>query len=185
MIDDVMANCKVRMDKSALHTRDQLSLIRSGKASPSLLNNIQVEYYGTPTPLNQIAGVSAPEARLLAIVPFDKTALPEIEKAIISSDLGLNPQNDGSIIRVPIPVLTAERREDLVKIARNYAEEGRIAIRGIRRDANDQLRKAEKDKEISEDESHRATDLVQKKTDSHIASIDEMLKKRESEIREV
>jgi len=185
MTDQIIANCKAKMDKSVEHTREQLSVIRSGKATPSLLNGVMVEYYGTQTPLNQLAGVSAPEARLLAVIPFDKTALAEIEKAIISSDLGLNPNNDGSMIRIPIPVLTTERREDLVKLARKYAEDGRISIRGVRRDANDQLKKAEKDKEISEDESHRAADLVQKDTNTHIASVDELLKKRESEIREV
>jgi ribosome recycling factor len=185
MIDQVIANCNTKMDKSVDHTREQLAVIRSGKATPNMLNGIMVEYYGTQTPLNQIAGVSAPEARLLAVIPFDKSALADIEKAIISSDLGLNPNNDGSMIRIPIPVLTTDRREDLVKLARKYVEDGRISIRGIRREANDQLKKAEKDKEISEDESHRAADLVQKDTDKYIASLDELLKKRESEIREV
>ena len=173
-----------KMLKAVDHTRSEMVRIRTGKANPALLDGLRVDYYGSPTPLKQIANVGAPEARLLVVQPFDPNSIAAIEKAIQSSDLGLNPQNDGHVIRVPIPILTAERREELIKVVRRFAEEGRIAVRNVRREANDQLKQAEKASEISEDESHRLQDLVQKETDDHISKIDELLKNREAEIRE-
>jgi len=172
------------MDKSVQHTRDEMLHIRTGKASPLLLDGIKIDYYGTNVGLKQIANVTAPEPRLLIVHPFDKNALAAIEKAIIASDLGLTPNSDGRVIRLPIPTLTTERRAELVKIVRRIAEEGRVAVRAVRRDANEQIRKSEKAGELSEDESHRLIDLVQKETDSHISEIDELLKIRENEIRE-
>lgn len=184
MIKELSTSIEDRMVKAVEHTRDEMMKIRSGKANPTLLDGIKVDYYGSPTMLKQIASVAAPEARLLVVQPYDVSAMSGIEKAILASDLGLNPQNDGRVIRVPIPMLTAERREELIKIVRRLAEEGRVSVRNIRRDANDQLKVAEKASDISEDESHRAQDQVQKRTDAHISEIDSLLKTREEEIRE-
>lgn len=172
-----------KMVKAVAHTRDEMMRIRTGKASPILLETIKIDYYGNPTPLKQIASIAAPEARLLVIQPFDTKAIHAIEKAILMSDLGFNPQNDGRVIRVPVPALTAERREEIIKIIKRFAEEGRVSIRNIRRDAIEQLRTAEKEKQISEDEMRRIQDLVQKETNKYTADIDLLLKNRESEIR--
>ena len=173
------------MELSVESIRNELAKLRSGKATPALLDNITVPYYGTITPLRQVANVSAPEPRLLVIQPWEKSLLGEIEKAILKSDLGLNPTNDGIVIRIPIPQLTEERRHSLVKLAKKIGEDGKIAIRNIRRDANEQLKKAEKDHDISEDEKHRSLDDVQSMTDDYSKKIDEILLLKEKEIMEV
>lgn len=174
-----------RMDKALTALSHEFGGVRTGRASASILDKVSVEYYGSPTPLNQIASVSAPEAQLLVVSPYDKSALNAVEKAIRSADLGFNPSNDGVVIRVPFPPLTEERRRELVKLCRHYAEEARVAVRNIRRDINDHLKRQEKDHEISQDDLHRLEAETQKTTDAHIAEIDEMLKRKESEIMEV
>ncbi len=184
MSNEIIDSAKERMLKSVEHTREEMMKIRTGKATSSMLDSVKVDYYGTPTPLKQIASIAAPEARSLVIQPFDKTAFSAIEKAIQASDLGFNPQNDGRVIRVPVPMLTVERREELVKVVKHFGEEGRVAIRNIRREFNDQIKKSEKDSEISEDQSHKQMDEIQKLTDKRIADIDALLKTREEQIRE-
>lgn len=174
-----------RMDKALVALGHEFGGVRTGRAAASILDKVSVEYYGSPTPLNQISSVSAPEPQLLVVSPYDKTALNAIEKAIRSADLGLNPSNDGIVIRVPFPPLTEERRKELVKLCRHYAEEARVAVRNIRRDANESFKRQEKDHEISEDDLRRLEAEVQKATDAHIAEIDEMLKRKEAEIMEV
>ena len=174
-----------RMDKALGALNHEFGGVRTGRASGAILDKVSVEYYGSPTPLNQIASVSAPEAQLLVVSPYDKSALNSIEKAIRSADLGFNPSNDGVVIRVPFPPLTEERREELVKLCRHYAEEARVAVRNIRRDANEHFKRQEKDHEISQDEMHRLEAEIQKATDAHISEIDEMLKRKEAEIMEV
>lgn len=174
-----------RMDKALAALGHEFSGVRTGRASAGILDKVQVEYYGTPTPLNQIASVSAPEAQLLVVSPYDKSALGAIEKAIRSADLGFNPSNDGQVIRVPFPPLTEERRKEFVKLCRGYAEETRIAVRNIRRDANEHFKRQEKEHEISEDELRHVEAEIQKATDAHIAEVDELLKRKEAEIMEV
>jgi ribosome recycling factor len=181
----VIANTKDRMTKAIQAFTRELASIRAGRASASLLDRITIDYYGAPTPVNQIAGISVPEARLLVIQPYDKSVLGEIEKAILKSDLGINPSNDGSIIRMAIPQLTEERRKDLVKLVKKENEEAKIAIRNIRRDANDDLKKLEKNGEITEDDQRGYSDDIQKLTDDHIAKIDQITKDKEKEILEV
>lgn len=173
------------MDKALSALSHEFAGVRTGRASSSLLEKIVVEYYGTPTPLLQIASVSVPEPQMLVISPYDKQAISGIEKAILASDLGLNPANDGQVIRLPFPALNEERRKDLVKLCRHYAEESRVAVRNIRRDVNDHLKKSEKAAEISQDDLRRLEVDVQKTTDAHIKDIDEMLKRKELEIMEV
>jgi ribosome recycling factor len=182
-VSDTPKEATAKMEKAVAHTRDEMMRLRTGKATPTLLDTIKVDYYGNLTPLKQIASIAAPEARLLVVSPFDASALSNIEKAIQASDLGFNPQNDGRIIRIPVPVLTTERREEIIKIIKRFAEDGRVSIRNIRRDANEQLKTAEKDKQISEDEMRRMQDVVQKETNKFTAEIDLLLKNRESEIR--
>jgi len=182
--EDILHATREKMHKSVAHTREEMLHIRTGKATTALLDGIRVDYYGTHVPLKQVAAVSTPEPRLLSIQPFDKGSLHAIEKAILASDLGLTPQSDGRVIRLPIPILTAQRREELVKVVRKFAEEGRISIRSIRRDANDHIKKTEKSGEISEDDGKRILEQIQKDTDHHIAEIDQLLKAREAEIRE-
>lgn len=162
-----------------------LATVRAGRANPALLDNIFVEYYGTQTPLNQLATVGAPEARLLVVTPFDKTAVGEIEKSILKADLGLSPSSDGNVIRLNIPALTEERRRDLTKVVGKYAEESRIQIRNIRRDANDQLRALEKDGSLTEDELRANEERVQKETDKYISEVEKIVKTKEEEIMEV
>lgn len=174
-----------RMDKAVAALGHEFAGVRTGRASGAILERVMVDYYGTPTPLLQIAGVSAPEPQMLVITPYDRSAMGAIEKAIRASDLGLNPSNDGTVIRVPFPPLTEERRKELVKLCRHYAEEARVAVRNIRRDVNDYFKRQEKDHEISEDELRRLEAEVQKVTDAHIAQIDELLKRKEAEILEV
>jgi ribosome recycling factor len=176
---------KDKMHKTVVALGHEFATIRTGRASGSIFEKIMLEYYGVPTPLLQIASVNAPEANLLVISPYDRTAIGAIEKAILASDLGLNPSNDGIIIRVPIPSLTEERRRDLVKMCGKYAEESRVGVRNARRDANEQLKKSEKDGNISQDDLRRAEAEIQKLTDTNIREIDDMLKRKELEIMEV
>ncbi len=184
MSHEIVKATHEKMTKSVAFTREEMSHIRTGKASPALLDVVKVDYYGNHVPLKQIATITAPEPRTLQIQPFDKSSLHAIEKAIMASDLGLMPQNDGRIIRLPIPVLTTNRREELVKVVRKFAEDGRISIRNLRRDANEHVKKLEKSREISEDESKIILDQIQKDTDHHITEIDHLLRAREADIRD-
>lgn len=185
MISDVLKDAEERMRKGVESLRKEYTAIRAGRANPSMLERVMVEYYGTPTPVNQLANISVPEPRMLLLQPWDKTALPAIEKGIMKSDLGLNPSSDGNVIRLIIPQLTAERRSDLVKNIKKKAEESRVAIRNIRRDTNDHLKKLEKDHTSSEDEVKRAQEDVQKMTDKFIKEIDQIMDTKEQEIMEV
>ncbi len=185
MIDDIIKDSKVRMEKSVEALRVQLTKVRTGRAHPSLLDGIMVSYYGADTPLRQVANVSIEDARTLAITVFDKSLTAAVEKAIMASDLGLNPMSAGTVIRVPLPALTEERRKSLVKLVRGEAENGRVAVRNIRRDANAELKTLQKDKAISEDDERRATDEIQKVTDSFVKKIDEVLAEKEKELMEV
>ena len=181
----LIADAKQRMHASLETVRRELAAMRTGRASLSMLDNIRVDYYGTPTPLNQIGSLSTPDPTLITVQPWDAKILPLVEKAIRGSDLDLNPQNDGKIVRIPIPQLTEERRKGLVKNAHKHAEEGRVAIRNVRRDVNDHLKKLMKDHELSEDDEKHALAEVQKLTDQHTNEIDAALKKKEAEIMEV
>lgn len=181
----IKSDSEDRMNKAVENTRLELLKIRTGKASTALLDTIRVEYYGSVVPLKQVASINTPEPRLLTVQPWEKNMIGEIEKAILKSDLGLNPANDGTMIRLPIPQLTEERRKDLVRLCHKLAEEGRIAIRNVRRDANDKLKKLEKDHDISEDQCHTAFDEIQSITDSHTKEIDDLLQQKEQEIMEV
>jgi len=185
VINDIIKDSKVRMEKSVEALKGQLTKVRTGRAHPSLLDGIMVSYYGADTPLRQVGNVSIEDARTLAITVFDKSLTAAVEKAIMASDLGLNPMSAGTVIRVPLPPLTEERRKSLVKLVRNEAEGGRVAVRNIRRDANADLKTLQKDKEISEDDERRATDEIQKITDSFIKRIDEVLAEKEKELMEV
>lgn len=185
MIDQIMQDGKTKMEEVIAATKRAFSSVRTGRANPGLLDRIIVSYYGTPTPLNQMASISVPEARLLVVTPWDKSALKDIEKAILASDLGLVPNNDGSVIRLAIPALTEERRKELVRVVRKDAEDYRVRVRNIRRDLNDTSKKLEKSGDISEDEMHRVQDEIQELTDSFIAEIDELLEAKEKEIMEV
>ncbi len=184
-MDEIIANAEKRMKKSVEAFNKELSTLRAGRAVPSLLDKIIVDYYNTPTPLNQLATITAPEPRLLVIQPWDKNALKDIEKAIMKSDLGLTPNSDGSIIRLTIPQLTEERRKELVKVVRKKAEESKVAIRNIRRDANDQLKSQEKGGHISEDELRIAQEEVQELTSKQTEEVDKYLEVKEKEIMEV
>nr|WP_304363938.1 ribosome recycling factor [Gilliamella apicola] len=184
MLNEIQKEAQMRMEKSIDAFQNHISKVRTGRASPSLLDGIMVEYYGSPTPLRQLANVVAEDARTLAITVFDKSLTPAIEKAILTSDLGLNPASAGTVIRVPLPPLTEERRRDLTKIVRNEAEQGRVSIRNIRRDANDQIKALLKDKEISEDDERKAQDLIQKATDAAIKKLDAVLADKEKELME-
>jgi len=182
---DVIKEAKPRMEAAIDDVRRKLATVRTGRAAVSLLDNITVEYYGTPTPLNQMASVHAPEPQMLTVQPWDQTQVANIEKAIRAADLGLNPSNDGKLVRIPIPPLTEERRKQLAKQVHEIAEEHRTAIRNIRRDENDKLKKMLKDKTISEDAERDGLDEVQKLTDSYISKIDELSKSKEHEIMNV
>lgn len=184
MIDDVFDDLKDRMEKSISALEKDLKKVRTGRASADLLDGIRVDYYGSLTPINQMASVSVPEARLLVIQPWDVSAIGNIEKAILKSELGLTPQNDGKIIRIAIPPLSEERRKDLVKVVKKMAEEGKVALRNVRRDANDMIKDLEKEKEISEDQKFRSQDDVQKITDDFIQKVDERIAVKEKEILE-
>lgn len=185
MINDILKDSKTRMEKSVEALKSQLSKIRTGRAHPSLLDGIQVSYYGANTPLRQVANVSVEDAHTLTISVFDKTLIQPVEKAILQSDLGLNPMSAGTTIRVPLPPLTEERRRDLVKVVRNEAEGARVAVRNIRRDANADLKTLLKDKEIGEDDERKAADEVQKLTDAFVKKVDEVLADKEKELMEV
>ncbi|MFA7565839.1 MAG: ribosome recycling factor [Alkalispirochaeta sp.] len=184
-MDPILKDAEDRMTKSVATLEEDLASLRTGRASAALFDKIKVEYYGTPTPLSQVAGISVPESRLVVIQPWDKALLGEIEKAIQSSELSLNPNNDGKVIRINIPPLTEERRKEIVKLARNTAEQSRVAVRNIRRDANDELKKAEKDGDLSEDDLKRAEEKVQKLTDQYVEQINEILAAKETEILEI
>ena len=185
MIDKVRSAAGERMKKSVEKFRSDLFSVRTGKAMPAILDPVKVDYYGSVVPLSQIASISAPEPRLLVIQPWDKGAVGAVVKGIQASDLGLNPSDDGELIRVPIPALTEERRHDLVRQCKKMAEEMKVSIRNIRRDGNEELEKAEKEKQISEDDLHRGQKEIQKITDHHIEAVDEALKTKEQEILEV
>jgi ribosome recycling factor len=185
MIDDLLKDAREHMEKSVDATRHKFSSVRTGRASTALLDRIMVDYYGSQTPLKQLATVSAPEARLLTVQPYDKSSIRNIEKAILESDIGLTPNNDGQIIRLQVPELTEERRRDLVKVVRNLAEEGRVAIRNIRRDVMHDLRELRDAGEAGSDDEHRAEEALQKLTDEKIKELDAVLKTKEEEILEV
>lgn len=185
MPETIISNAEKRMEKAVESISKRFSSVRTGRASPSLLDGIKVDYYGTKTPINQMATISVPEPRLIVIQPWDKTAVKEIEKAIVESNIGLNPAVDKNVIRLVIPELTEERREELVRHIHNLAEEGRVAIRNIRREANSGIRKLEKEKEISEDDRYFYEDEIQEITDNYIEEIDELLEEKEEEIMEV
>jgi len=185
MAKKIIEDTSDRMEKTIEHLTKDFAGLRAGRANPAMLDKIMVDYYGTPTPLNQLGNIGVPEPRLLVIQPWDKTSIPDIEKAIMKSDLGVNPSNDGNVIRINIPSLTEERRKDLVKVVRKRAEEAKVAIRNIRREANDSLKSMEKDGSISEDECKKRLDEVQKITDNHIKEIDRLAGGKEKEIMEV
>jgi ribosome recycling factor len=185
MVELITEDAVERMDKAVVVTQSEFAKLRTGKATPALVEHVKVEAYDSHLPINQVANISTPDATLIVVNPYDKSLIGIIERAILSADLGLNPSNDGQIIRVPVPPLSEERRKELVKIAHRYAEEGRVAVRNVRRDANEHLRKAEKDHEISEDELHRALEHIQKLTDEHVTQIDELLQKKEADILKV
>ena len=185
MIDEIIEDAEARMGKSVESLRGELTKIRTGRAHPSLLDHITVDYYGAQTPLSQVANVSVEDARTLMISPWEKDMVKAIEKAIMKSDLGLNPATAGTLIRIPMPQLTEERRHDLVRVVRKEAENGRTAVRNIRRDANSDFKDLLKEKEITEDEARESEDKVQKLTNSFVAKIDEVLAKKEAELMEV
>lgn len=185
MLDDVYQEVEHKMERSLDALRRDLSRIRTGRASLALLDGIKIDYYGTPTPLNQVATLAVPESRLITIQPWDKSHLATIEKAIQSSDLGLTPTNDGALIRLAIPALTAERRKDLVKQVKKMGEESKIALRNVRRDGNETLKSFEKDKLVSEDDMRRGQEQVQKITDRFIANVGDILQTKEHEVMEV
>jgi ribosome recycling factor len=183
MTDEIIMDAEERMEKSISALKNELSHIRTGKATPALLDGITVDYYGVATPINQVANVSVPEPRLLTIQPWDKKMLKEIERAIQKSELGINPNNDGTVIRLPMPELTKETREEYAKQAHKKGEEGKVNIRNIRRNANDAIKKLEKNKEITEDEASNAADDIQKLTDKMIAEMEKVTKAKEADIR--
>jgi ribosome recycling factor len=185
MIDELLQDAREHMDKSVDATRHKFGSVRTGRASTALLDRITVDYYGTQTPLKQLATVSAPEARLLTVQPYDKSSMKNIERAIMESDIGLTPNNDGQIIRLQVPELTEERRKELVKVVRNLAEEGRVAIRNIRRDTMHDLRELRDAGEAGSDDEHRAEEALQKLTDEKVKELDGILKAKEEEILEV
>ncbi|MBS1861776.1 MAG: ribosome recycling factor [Actinobacteria bacterium] len=185
MTDELLADAKERMAKSVESSRGELATVRTGRASPHLLDRIQVDYYGAQTPLKQLANVAASDARLLTVTPFDKSAIGAIEKSIQESDVGLTPSNDGNVIRLAIPEMTEERRREMVKVVNGVAEEGRVAIRNVRRDVMSDLRELKSEGEVGEDDERRAEATLQKQTDEAIAELDALLKGKEAEVLEV
>ncbi len=185
MISEIIATTKEHMDKSVKALSNEFMTVRTGRASASVLDRISVDYYGTPTPITQLAGVKSPEAHMLVIEPWDKSILSAVEKAIMASDLGINPSNDGTVIRLPFPAPTEERRKELVKQCRKLTEDARISVRNVRRDANTKLDRAKKDGDVSEDDVKRAEEEVQKLTDATIKHMDELLAHKEAEVMEV
>ena len=185
MVNEALKGTEDKMKTSLKIFREELATIRTGHASPALIEHIKVEYSGVPTPLNQIAGISAPEAGLLVIQPWDKSSIVSIEKAILKSELGLNPSNDGNVIRISIPPLSEERRQELIKVVHKRTEERRVAVRNLRHEALNELKKLEKDKEISQDEHHRAQDQLQRLTDNFMSDIERLAGDKEKELMEV
>lgn len=185
MFSEIYSDTESRMTKALSALKTEFNTVRAGRANPALLDRLSVDYYGTPTPVKQMANISAPEPRLLVIQPWDKSVIPEVEKAIMKSDLGLTPNNDGTVIRLSIPQLTQERRAELVKVVRKKAEECKVAIRNIRRDANDLVKEMQKEGDISEDDERRSQEEIQKITDKYVKMVDEQLAHKESEIMEV
>jgi ribosome recycling factor len=184
-VDELVQDAQKRMDASVEHTRTEFNTVRTGRASAALLDRVQIDYYGQQTPLKQLATINVPEPRMLTIQPFDPTSIKAIEKAIQESDLGLQPSNDGKLVRLPVPQLTEERRKELVKVVRNMAEEHRVAVREIRRDAMRHLKELVDNGEVGADDEHRAENRVQELTDEHTKQIDELLKHKEAEVMEV
>lgn len=184
-VDEVLADANSRMRKTVDALKRDMASLRTGRATPALLENMPVDYYGVPTPLNQLATISAPEARLITIQPWDKQSLREVEKSLLKSDLGFNPSNDGTTIRIPIPPLSQERRKDLVKVLKRKVEEGKVAVRNVRRDALERQRSMERNKVISQDDNRRAQERLQKATDVHIIEMDQLMEAKEAEIMEV
>ena len=185
MIEDVRSDADQRMDKSLGSLREAFTKIRTGRAHTSLLDHLKVEYYGSDVPLQQVANIAVVDARTLSVTPWEKQLVPVIEKVIMSADMGLNPATSGSVIRIPLPALTEERRRELVKVVRQEAEGARVAVRNVRRDAMGTLKELVKEKEITEDDEHRAAESIQKLTDQHIARIDQLLEAKEAELMEV
>lgn len=183
MIKDLLQEAETKMDQAVEHTSGEFALVRTGRANPGILSRISVDYYGTPTPLQQIAGFSVPEARMLVVQPYDKTSIPAIERAIQEGDLGLNPSNDGNIIRLAFPALTEDRRKELIRLVRQIAEDGRVAIRNVRRHVKDDMEALEG--EISEDDIRRGEKDLQDLTDGHVHKLDELLEHKEAELLEV
>jgi ribosome recycling factor len=185
VIDEINEDAQQRMEKSIVALKGQFSKIRTGRAHPSLLDSIMVPYYGTDTPLKQLANIVAEDSRTLALTVFDKSAAQAVEKAIMQSDLGLNPMSAGAVMRIPMPALTEERRKDLIRVVRGEAEQGKVAIRNIRRDANNDIKELLKEKEIGEDDSRRGEELIQKTTDAFVKQVDELLALKEKDLMEV
>lgn len=185
MVEELLLETEEKMEASIKALQSDYAVMRAGRATPQMIERIFVEYYGTDTPINQLANISVPEARLLVIQPWDKSSIPLIERAILKSDLGINPTGDGTVIRLAVPQLTNERRQELVKQLKKMAEDNKIRVRNIRRDSNDRIKKMEKDKEIAEDESKVYTDDVQKLTDKYIAEIDRIFENKEKEVTEI
>ena len=184
-VDELISDADTRMGKSVEHARNEFNTVRTGRASASLLDRIDIDYYGTATPLKQLATIGVPEARMLTVQPFDPSSIRAIEKAIMESDLGLTPSNDGKLIRLPIPQLTEERRKELVKLVRRFAEEGKVAIRNVRRDVMRHLEELVRNGDVGDDEERRGETQVQKLTDDHTKQIDDLLKHKEAEVMEV
>lgn len=184
-LEEILEDAESKMSAAVEHTRSEFGKVRTGRANPQLVNDLPVTYYGTKTPLQQIAGVSVPEARMLVVSPYDPSALKEIERAIADSDLGLNPNNDGEVIRVVFPELTEERRKEYVRMVRERAEEGRVSVRNIRRQAKQQIEKLEGDGDVSRDEAHRSDKRLQDLTDKHVGEVDKVLENKENELLEV
>lgn len=184
-LEAVLSDAAEKMDNTLRVLKDQFAGLRTGKASPALVDGVQVSYYGTPTRLRDLANISTPEPRLIVISPYDPTALPEIEKAILAANLGVTPRNDGRVIRVPIPELNEERRKEIVKVAKRQSEEARVSVRNVRRDSNEMVKALQKDSKITEDDRDRGLEEIQKATDSHISKIDTELKNKEAEVMAV
>jgi len=185
MVEEVLSDARTSMDRAVKALKKELTKIRTGRATTTLLDDVRVDYYGVPTPLNQVATLAAPEPRLLTVQPWEKNLIPEIEKAIFKADLGLTPSSDGQLIRLPIPALTEERRKEMVKIIKRMAEDAKVSVRNSRRDANDTLKMLEKEKEITEDELKRYEKDVQQLTDEFVSTIDAVVQKKEQEVLEV
>ena len=185
MIKEIIKQTDGKMHKAVEHVRNELIRIRTGKATTNLLDGIKVDYYGTLTPISQVGNLSTPDIHTITVQVWDKSAIPLVEKAILNSNLGLNPQNDGNVVRIPIPALNEERRKELVKLIKKYAEDGKIAVRNVRRDEIERLKKAEKDEHFSEDDRKHAETEIQKLTDKHIKEIDLLIQQKEKEIMEV